>query len=53
MYSGPGGYSLHGDIITAWDTAVSSTWLQNCVRRDADCRIGIVSDTRQLIYATR
>lgn len=53
MYAGSGGYSLHGDIITAWDTSVSSTWLQNCVRRDADCHIGIVSDTRQLIYATR
>lgn len=53
MYAGPGGYSLHGDIITAWDPAVSATWLQNCVRRDADCHIGIVSDTRQLIYATR
>lgn len=53
VYTGPGGYSLHGDIITAWDSAVSATWLQNCVRRDADCRIGIVSDTRQLIYATR
>jgi hypothetical protein len=53
MYTGPGGYSLHADIITAWDPTVSNTWLQNCVRRDADCHIGIVSDTRQLIYATR
>jgi hypothetical protein len=52
MYSGPGGWSLHADIITAWDPAVSATWLQNCVRRDADCKIGYVSDTTQLIYAT-
>jgi hypothetical protein len=52
MYSGPGGYSLHADIVTAWDPTVSSTWLQNCVRRDADCKIGYVSDTAQLIYAT-
>jgi hypothetical protein len=51
MYSGPGGYSLHGDIITAWDTNISNTWLANCVRRDADCQIGIMADYQQLIYA--
>jgi Domain of unknown function (DUF1996) len=49
MYSGgPGGYSLHGDIITAWDPAVSSQWLNNCVRQDADCHVSIISDSQSL-----
>jgi Domain of unknown function (DUF1996) len=49
MYSGgPGGYSLHGDIVTAWDPAVSSQWLNNCTRQNADCHLSIINDTQAL-----
>lgn len=52
VYNGPGGHSMHGDIITAWEPAVSSKWLANCVRRDADCGVGRISATEDLIWAT-
>lgn len=49
MYSGgPGGYSLHGDLITAWDPAVSSQWLSNCTRANADCTVSNISDSQSL-----
>ncbi|TPW11223.1 MAG: hypothetical protein FD127_3342 [Acidimicrobiaceae bacterium] len=44
----PGGYSLHADIIIAWDPAVSSQWLNNCTRSNADCHVGVISDTQQI-----
>ncbi len=50
MYSGPGGYSLHADIITAWDPAISSQWLNNCTRQNADCGVGQISDTQMLVF---
>lgn len=45
---GPGGLSLHGDLITAWDPGVSSQWLNNCTRANADCHVGLISDTQQI-----
>jgi len=51
MYSGPGGYSLHADIVTAWDPAISSQWLNNCTRQNADCGVGHISDTTELTWA--
>jgi Domain of unknown function (DUF1996) len=54
MYSGgAGGYSLHGDLIMAWDPATSSAWLNNCVKQDADCHVNQISDTAALIYAPK
>lgn len=54
MYSGgPGGYSLHGDIIIAWDPSVSAQWLNNCTRQNADCHVSIISDSQQLTEGTR
>jgi Domain of unknown function (DUF1996) len=54
MYTGgAGGYSLHGDMIMAWDPATSSAWLQNCVKQDADCHVNQISDTAALIYAPK
>jgi Domain of unknown function (DUF1996) len=52
MYSGgPGGYSLHGDVIMAWDTTTSSAWLNNCVKQNADCGVGQITDTSSLVDA--
>jgi hypothetical protein len=51
MYSGPGGYSLHADIITAWDPAISSRWLNNCTRQNADCHVGQLDATTELVWA--
>jgi Domain of unknown function (DUF1996) len=54
MYSGgEGGYSLHGDLIMAWDPATSSAWLNNCVKQNADCHVNQISDTAALIDAPR
>jgi Domain of unknown function (DUF1996) len=49
LYSGAaGGYSLHGDIVLAWDPAVSSQWLANCTRQNADCHVGLIGNGQQL-----
>jgi hypothetical protein len=45
------GMSLHGDIILAWDPATSNTWLNNCVRKDADCNVGQLTDNSRLKWA--
>jgi hypothetical protein len=47
------GASLHGDVILAWDPATSSTWLNNCVRQNADCNVGQITDTSRLISGRR
>jgi Domain of unknown function (DUF1996) len=54
MYQGgAGGYSLHADMIMAWDPTTSSTWLKNCVKDNADCHVNQISDTAALIYGSR
>jgi hypothetical protein len=54
MYSGgPGGYSMHADLITAWDPAIANQWLANCVRQDADCNVGQITDTTKLMPALK
>ena len=47
------GASLHGDVITAWDPATARTWLAYCVRVNADCHIGWLTDNDRLIRGTR
>lgn len=47
----PGGYSLHGDLFLAWDPQISSMWMENCVRRSADCLVGIIADNTRLAPA--
>jgi hypothetical protein len=48
-YTGaPGGYSLHGDLVLAWDPTISTQWLNNCTRQNADCHVGIINDTQQI-----
>ena len=46
----PGGVSLHADIITAWDPAISSQWLNNCTRQNADCHVGQINDRESLVF---
>jgi Domain of unknown function (DUF1996) len=54
MYAGgPGGYSMHADIITAWDPAVSKVWLANCVNQNADCNVGQMTDITRLIFGVK
>jgi hypothetical protein len=54
MYAGgAGGYSLHGDVILAWDPNTASLWLNNCVKQNADCHVGQISDTAALIFGSR
>jgi Domain of unknown function (DUF1996) len=49
MYTGgPGGYSMHADIITAWNEVASWIWLNQCVRRNADCNVGQMTDGYRL-----
>lgn len=45
----PGGTTFHGDIVTGWNTEVRDTWLANCTRQNADCHVGIISDTQRLV----
>jgi Domain of unknown function (DUF1996)/Ricin-type beta-trefoil lectin domain-like len=47
------GASLHGDVILAWDPATATTWLNNCVRQNADCNVGQITDTSRLISGQR
>jgi hypothetical protein len=47
------GMSLHGDVILAWDPATSATWLSNCVRQNADCNVGQMTDTSRLLTGSR
>lgn len=48
--SGPGGYSLHADIITGWDNPTSTKWLNNCTRvPGVDCGTSLISPTEHLI----
>jgi hypothetical protein len=42
------GFSIHGDLILAWDPATSATWLANCVRQAADCNVGQITDSSRL-----
>jgi Domain of unknown function (DUF1996) len=42
------GFSLHGDVILAWDPATSNSWINNCVRQPADCNVGQITDNSRL-----
>jgi Domain of unknown function (DUF1996) len=50
---GAGGYSLHGDLIMAWDNDVSTAWLWNCVKQNADCNVGQITDSVRLMPGRR
>ncbi len=50
---GNGGYSLHGDLILAWNEQVSTAWLWNCVKKNADCNVGQITDSVRLMWGRR
>jgi hypothetical protein len=50
MYTGgPGGYSMHGDLIVGWDPAISTQWLQNCDIAGNDCHVNTIASGISLI----
>lgn len=44
----PGGYTMHGDVIFAWDQAVKSTWVKWCVQDGYDCHGYLLGDGTEL-----
>lgn len=36
-YSGPGGYSFHGDVSFGWEPSIIRSWINSCNRRGTDC----------------
>lgn len=45
----PGGYSLHGDWMDGWDSAVSDVWGVTCLRAQRDCGSTNLGDGRQAL----
>jgi len=45
-YSGPAGYSAHGDWMDGWDPAVSDLWGVECLRKRRDCGSANLGDGR-------
>ena len=46
VYSGPAGYSLHGDWINGWDPAITELWGQKCMTEKRDCGSANLGDGR-------
>ena len=46
------GSTLHSDWFGAWDTTISDTWTQECIRELRNCQGGELGDDRQLSGAT-
>lgn len=42
--TGPGGYSMHGDVWVAWDPRVEDTWTKYCVQASMDCHGYLLGD---------
>jgi hypothetical protein len=50
-YSGPGGYSLHGDWWDGWDLPTMQTQVRNCLNAaPRECGSGNLGDGRELSY---
>ncbi|MEO8313425.1 MAG: DUF1996 domain-containing protein [Pseudomonadota bacterium] len=45
-YTGPGGYSMHGDLWFNWQTDIADTWMNNCVKSAMDCHGFLLGDGR-------
>ncbi len=41
---GVGGYSFHADYWGFWDPATEDIWLNNCVKKPADCHTDLIGD---------
>jgi hypothetical protein len=46
-YSGPAGYSAHGDWMNGWDPVISDLWGVECLRKRRDCGSANLGDGRQ------
>lgn len=46
VYSGPAGYSMHGDWINGWDAAITELWGQKCMTEKRDCGSANLGDGR-------
>ncbi len=49
MYSGPAGYSGHGDWWNGWDPAVMQTWIDNCSNPGLDCSVDLLGNGMKLV----
>jgi hypothetical protein len=47
-YTGPAGYSAHGDWFNGWKQDISETWAINCVRAARDCHSHLLGDGRAM-----
>jgi hypothetical protein len=47
-YSGPAGYSAHGDWWNGWDQSVMEAWVSTCVNRALDCKSHLLGDGRSI-----
>ena len=36
-YTGPGGYSIHGDFAMGWDTNLHKSWVNGCNKQNVSC----------------
>ncbi len=43
-YSGPAGYSMHGDWWNGWKPSVMDTWIQHCIHEGLDCRANLLGN---------
>lgn len=47
-YSGPAGYSAHGDWWNGWDETVMNIIVSNCINRGLDCKSHLLGDGREI-----
>ena len=47
-YSGPAGYSSHGDWFNGWKPDVMSTWVTKCNNASVDCHAYLLGDGRMI-----
>jgi hypothetical protein len=47
-YSGPAGYSAHGDWWNGWDETVMNSVVRNCINRAWDCHSHLLGDGRAI-----
>lgn len=43
-YSGPAGYSMHGDWWNGWKPSVMDTWVRHCVNEGWDCHADLLGN---------
>ena len=47
-YTGPAGYSAHGDWWNGWDPTVMQRWVQNCANLSMDCHAHLLGSGLQM-----